>query len=253
MDTSKLPINYWETINDRILASVNKIVQRSELTTQGRVSPDDEDLAIGTGRKLKMSVLFLDICGFTSWNLTTHEQQEQVLIIFNLFMTHMLRIAQDYGGTVEKNTGDGLMAYFEGEGNNREQSACESAIAASQTMLYVTKHVINPLLSRSNMQTVDFRIGIDFGSITVAKIGMPRMFNSNVAIGISANIACKMLKEAGRNEIVLGEDVYLRLGSERKKYCQLLKFVTGFVRKPTSGSSVPYPFYKYNATWSKPL
>jgi len=36
-----------------------------------------------------------------------------MLRVLNLFFTEMIRIVEDYGGAVEKNTGDGLMAYFE--------------------------------------------------------------------------------------------------------------------------------------------
>jgi adenylate cyclase len=36
-----------------------------------------------------------------------------MLRVLNLYFSEMIKIAEEYGGTVEKNTGDGLMAYFE--------------------------------------------------------------------------------------------------------------------------------------------
>jgi adenylate cyclase len=41
-----------------------------------------------------------------------HEQQKAVLVLMNIFMAEMLNIVRDFGGSYEKNTGDGLMAYF---------------------------------------------------------------------------------------------------------------------------------------------
>ena len=32
--------------------------------------------------------------------------------MLSLFFSEMIRVVGDYGGTVEKNTGDGIMAYF---------------------------------------------------------------------------------------------------------------------------------------------
>ena len=36
-----------------------------------------------------------------------------LLAALNLFFSELVKVAEDYGGTVEKNTGDGLMAYFD--------------------------------------------------------------------------------------------------------------------------------------------
>ena len=54
-----------------------------------------------------MAVLFLDISGFSVRKSETVEEQGMILKILNLFFTEMIRIAEEYGGTVEKNTGDG--------------------------------------------------------------------------------------------------------------------------------------------------
>ena len=138
-------------------------------------------------------------------------------MIFSVFMTELFKIANDYGGQIEKNTGDGLMAYFVGEGQNKRVDACEKATAAALSMFFVTEHLINPLLIRSGFQTIDFRIGIDYGRVTIARVGAARIFNSNVAIGISANIASKMLRDAGKNEIIIGNDVYIFFDARQEK------------------------------------
>lgn len=253
MDNRSITKTHWNTIQERIEATIKALQHRRDQTNMGKQVPAEESLIIGEGRQLFLAVLFLDICGFTSWKSTTFEDQDNILTLFNLFMTEMVRIASDYGGTVEKNTGDGLMAYFEGEGPDKAQFACETSIAVAETMYYVTDKIINPVLVNSNFPRVDFRVGIDFGPVTIAKVGSPRLFNSLVAIGISANIANKILKDAGRNEIIIGNDVYLHLGQEKKQFCKLHKVQTGFIYNHPPTSPTPYPYYNYTGRWTQPL
>ncbi len=70
--------------------------------------PDRDQVTIGSGRRFDLAVLFLDICGFSSRPNWTSEEQGQMLAVMNIFMAEMLNIVRDFGGTYEKNTGDGL-------------------------------------------------------------------------------------------------------------------------------------------------
>ncbi len=144
MQTSSLAKTQWTAIEDRIKGTIRNLQARTDQTTKGRQVPDEDSLLIGGGKQLNLAVLFLDICGFTGWKSDSFEDQNDILTIFNLFMTEMVGICNDYSATVEKNTGDGLMAYFEGEGDQKDNSACESAVAAALTMFYTASRVINP-------------------------------------------------------------------------------------------------------------
>ena len=252
MNTDRISRAYVDTIIDRHNEAVQKVNDREDATLEGRTIPDDDSLVIGQGRKLELAVLFVDICGFTAWRSSTFADQERILMIFSVFMTELFKIANDYGGQIEKNTGDGLMAYFVGEGQNKRVDACEKATAAALSMFFVTEHLINPLLIRSGFQTIDFRIGIDYGRVTIARVGAARIFNSNVAIGISANIASKMLRDAGKNEIIIGNDVYISLTPGKKSHCTIFKTDTPFFYFFGDGTSNPYHYYKFDARWVVP-
>jgi adenylate cyclase len=76
------------------------------------VVPAEDSLVLGEGRRIQLAVLFLDICGWSSRPSFLPHEQATNLQILNLFFTEMVRVAEDYGGEVEKNTGDGLLAYF---------------------------------------------------------------------------------------------------------------------------------------------
>jgi class 3 adenylate cyclase len=236
---------YLTTQIERIIKGLGDIRQRTSLP--GREIPDADSLVIGEGRRLKMAVLFLDVCKFSARLSNSEEEQNSILSTFTLFFSEMVRILEDYGGTVEKNTGDGLMAYFEDGGGNPPERGSKRALAASLTMFRTSTQLINPLLEKSAIQKVDFRVAIDYGYVTVAKLGAPRRFNSCVAIGTVANIACKMLKFAAPNEILIGDQLRQQLlAPPWILYVNKVTDNSGWVYLP---SGLPYPFYRYNGRW----
>jgi adenylate cyclase len=232
---------------DRIRKNLEGIRKRA--TSPGREIPDADSLVIGEGRRLTMAVLFLDVCKFSARLSNSEQEQNSILNIFNLFFTEMVRILEDYGGTVEKNTGDGLMSYFEDGGGDPPESGSKRALAASLTMFHTSTHIINPVLNATGIERVDFRVAIDHGYVTIAKLGAPRRFNSCVAIGTVANIACKMLRYANPNEILIGDQ--LRQQLLFPPWAQYVTKVTDNSGWIYLHSGLPYPFYKYNGRWKR--
>ena len=193
-----------------------------------------------------MAIMFLDICGFSSRPSETVDEQSNNLKALNLFFTEMVRIAEDYGGTVEKNTGDGLMVYFE-DGAKSTESGSKQAVSCGLTMLRTASKIINPVLENIGIQKIEFRIGIDHGPITVAKLGAARRFNALVAIGTGANVACKMLRFGGPNEIIIGDLVKKELPVEWHKFTTPISENSGWVYRSTG---LQYPFYRYTGRWN---
>src|SRR5260370_41133856 len=111
MNYDGLEQSYWTSQIERVESLRSKISARAAASAPiGRVIPDDDDLVIGTGRRLMLTVMFIDISKFSQRQSITANEQELMLRVLNLFFTEMIRIVEDYGGVVEKNTGDGLMA-----------------------------------------------------------------------------------------------------------------------------------------------
>lgn len=197
MNYERLSLEYWRGQVARIEDLRKRIIARGSAVDSGRVVPEDDHLVLGRGRRLSMAVLFLDISAFSARPADSPEDQEILLRVLNLFFSEMLRIAEDYGGTVEKNTGDGLMAYFpDGEGNSTNGS--QRAVAAALTMTYTNQYAINPILEASSIAPLAFRVGIDHGNVTIARLGLAKRFNSLAAIGTTANLASKMLSQANQ-------------------------------------------------------
>lgn len=234
---------YWQSQVERVVALRDKISARPN-TESGRAVPDDEDLVIGQGRRLQLAVMFIDISSFSSRPSESAQDQEMMLRVLNLFFTEMIKIAEDYGGTIEKNTGDGLMAYFEADGS---ETASKRALSCALTMMHANQNLIRPILVNTGVEPIRFRVSIDAGYVTVARIGAARRFNANVAIGTTANFAAKMLARAAADEIVLGDLAYNDIPFLwRLEHGELVSQDTGWVYV---GNRAPYALYRFKGRW----
>jgi len=237
---------YWENQEKRISALVEKISARPTIGS-GRVVPDDTDLSIGDGRRLSMAVMFIDICAFSSRRMETIPEQDLMLRVLNLFFTEMIRIAEEYARNVEKNTGDGLFIYFNDNEGSPPECGPKRAVSCALTMLAATKHLINPVLVRSSALPIRFRASIDYGHVTIARIGAPRRFNANLAIGATANFASKVVRYANEDEIVIGESARARLPPAwSANWTEIVPEHTGWT---SIADGTPYKLYKYIGRW----
>lgn len=248
MNYDGLQDSYWRAQIARVEELRKKISDRPKVG-EGRTVPDDDALSIGDGRRLSMAVMFIDICGFSNRPMETLEEQDLTLRVLNLFFTEMIRIAEEFCGNVEKNTGDGLMIYFnDGEGTPAEKGS-KRAVAAALTMMAANEHLINPILRATPTKEVEFRVSIDYGSVTIARLGPPRRFNSNAAIGTTANFASKMLRHAKAGDIVLGESARNQLPADwQSAWTELLPTETSWHYR-VSGKA--YSLYRYTGRWSR--
>ena len=246
MNYDGLQKSYWQAQAERVEQLRQKISERPEVGS-GQVVPDDESLTIGDGRRFQMAVMFVDICGFSSRRMETPAEQDSMLRVLNLFFTEMTRIAEEYGGVVEKNTGDGLMIYFVDNDGQPKEVGSKRAVSSALTMMSSNTYLLSPVLKASGTDELAFRVSIDHGPVTIARLGPPRRYNANVAIGAIANFASKMLKHAGENEIVLGESAKNQLPTDWQiLWTETHPANTGWIY---SQSMKPYPLYKYTGRW----
>lgn len=240
---------YFRAQIKRVIGTLNKIIARPNPVAAGRVIPEADDIAIHDGRRLDATVMFLDICKFSNRPCEGADEQMAIVQILSLFFTEMIRIIEDHGGYVEKNTGDGLMAYF-AQNDLPGITIQQRALSCALTMFCAAENIINPLLTRSNIEPLRFRICMDHGQITVAKVGAARRFNGIVAVGTTANIASKMLSVAQPNTILLGDTMRQGLPTEWvRQFVQLETASSGWVYRQ---SNSPYPFWQYTGRWKVP-
>lgn len=247
--SQELTSAYFRAQIGRVIGTLNKITARPNQAPAGRVIPEADDIAIHDGRRLEATVMFLDICKFSGRPCEGADEQMAIVQILSLFFTEMIRIIEDHGGFVEKNTGDGLMAYF-AQNDLPGITIQQRALSCALTMFSAAENIINPLLIRSNIAPLQFRICMDHGQITVAKVGAARRFNGIVAVGTTANIASKMLAVAQPDTILLGDMMRQGLPAEWvRQFVQLETANSGWVYRQ---SNSPYPFWQYTGRWKVP-
>ncbi len=213
----------------------------------GRTIPDEDDLLIGDARSLKLAVLFLDICKFSAMNSETLDEQTRVLTILNLFMAEMLRLVKNNGGEFEKNTGDGLMAYFKNPSPNESAKVgLETALA----MHFFNDNVITPRLGNLGIPPVSFRVGLEVGDVILANVGVKGDHHSIVAVGTTANVACKMMTLIESGGIVVGHHTRSLLPNGWSAHTRQIGTLPGFVIQNTTDQ---YPIWSFDYRAQNPL
>lgn len=237
---SKWTKNYLSSIVNRGNRRIEVLGDRLQDVADGRVMPDRDDITIGSGKRFEVAVLFLDVCAFSSRPSWTPDEQRIALVIMDIFMAEMLSIVSDFSGTYEKNTGDGLMAYF-GETGATASERVKPALEAAVVMHYVNDRLITPWLAGQGIEPVKFRVGIDHGPVTIARVGIRGEKNSRVAIGTTTNLANKLMSLIPNGGICIGQYTYENLPANWNQSCRPCVKPTGFVYVATQA---PYPAWE---------
>ncbi len=176
-----------------------------------RTTPVLDSMVIGSAKRVRAAVLFFDVERFTTRMASDDESEmKRTLQMLNCVIPMVMHVIHDHGGYIEKNTGDGVMALFIADGS--EEEAVAAALDASITCFYVLRSFINPYLEPLGVATVHARIGIDFGPLLISKLGVPtgsadHPRNFLTAVGLTANLACRLQQNAGTDQIWVGESV----------------------------------------------
>ena len=247
MNYDSITLSYATRQSRRITRVVEILKGRKTVVGPGRVIPADGVLPIGVGRRLDAAILFIDICDSSSVPAESLEEQDRILRSYTLLFSEMIAIIEDYDGTVEKNTGDGLMAYFT---SDSVATDAKKAVACVLTIFRTVDIAINPLIIEDGGARIEFRATIDRGPVTIAEVGAPRGFRGAVAIGTTANIASKMQAHAGAMELILGEAACAALPEDwRTRFLRIVEEKSGWQYRTTGND---YPLYRYQGRWTAP-
>jgi class 3 adenylate cyclase len=246
---------YLQSLRDKLAQIVDGLDTRLEAVANGRTAPALDSITIGSGRKMRTAILFFDIRGFT--NRTTSadvNSLKNTLFMLDCVIPMVMQVIYDFGGYIEKNTGDGLMAIIGAE--KTDAVAANDALNTATTIFYVLKNVINPLLEAKGIQKVDARIGIDLGTVLIARIGLPtgtarHPRNFLTAVGPSANLACKIQGMADTNQIWVGDNIKSYAADWRQDFF-IDKTPVDWVWNYSSDANRSYKVWLYNASKSNP-
>lgn len=151
------------------------------------------------GVNQKITVLFADIRGFTSFS--EKENPERIVDVLNRYFTAMSEIIFAYGGTLDKYIGDGLMAIFGAPTASPEDSknALQTAVAMQKKLLQ-----LNTELQADGLNSIEVGIGMHTGVATIGYIGSEKR-SEYTAIGDTVNLAARLESNAKGGQILISE------------------------------------------------
>jgi class 3 adenylate cyclase len=192
----------------------NSLLNSRLAAIQGtRDTPTREEIVTGSARETRGAILFADVVDSTRLAMRYAGEPDKMLATLNLVIPALMDAAWLFGGEFEKNTGDGVLAYFGMGDDPSDGSAAASCVNAAHAMLWATARVVNPLLRSRGLQEVKITVGADLGDVLLARIGLQRVRNGTpmVAVGVVANRAAKIQERAKPGQVRIGEDLWKAL------------------------------------------
>ncbi len=161
----------------------------------------EEILRVGdvvlTGEKREVTVLFADIRNFTSF--AESRAPEEVMRQLNDVLGRLADTVLEWGGTLDKFLGDGLMAVWGAPVRHADDAT--SAVSAALRMLNEVQ-VLNQ--QREDEAPFELGIGINTGMVLAGSLGSQRR-TEYTCIGDTVNVASRLCALAAPWEILVGE------------------------------------------------
>jgi len=167
---------------------------------------EKKDLAT---REVEGTVLFADLSGFTG--LAETLPPLTVVSVLNRHLSRLVEMVFRYGGTLDKFTGDGIMAFFGAPLPDPKHR--ESAIAAAWDMQRHLANLPKVEVMGYEVATLKLAVGIATGRFVVGNIGAGDRFDYT-AIGDVVNTAARLEQLAGPGEILLDAGAASGLSAE---------------------------------------
>lgn len=176
--------------------------------------PNDDDkngLTFKSGevkkaKEITTCVLYIDIRNSTNLSNKHHKDPEKMGKLYSAFVNAMADVADHHGAFVRNIIGDRVMIVFPAK--NCFTNAVDCAISCNQAC----HNIIDKELGFDSFK---FGIGIDYGKMTVIKVGIPKSgkersdYKGLVWIGKPANIASKLTDIA--NKTIMNKKVKLKI------------------------------------------
>jgi GAF domain-containing protein len=213
--------------NARLLNDLNKLNQQleqrvtdqvSEIERMGRLRrflpPQVADLIVASGaekqlesHRREITALFCDLRGFTGFSESS--DPEDVMALLREYHAAIGEIVNNYGGTLERYAGDGVMVVF------NDPIPVDNSALQAVLMAIDMRGAIGELIEkwRKLGHDIGFGIGIAHGFATLGTIGFEGRFDY-AAIGTVSNVASRLCDEAKPGQVLISPRVLMAVEKE---------------------------------------
>lgn len=147
-----------------------------------------------------VTVLFADVCNYTT--LTNKIGAERMYLLLDPCLRRLAETIQRFEGSIDKFTGDGLMAVF-GLPIALEQHAIQATNAA--LAMFDELAMYNAEIAQHSPDlSFEIRIGLASGEVIAGRLGSDRHSDTTV-IGEAVNLAARLQQSADPNAIMVSE------------------------------------------------
>ncbi len=161
-------------------------------------------------QELVVSVLFVDVKGFTS--LSERLSPREVQDLLNEYLHEMTDVIFRYNGTVDKYIGDGIMAVFGAPRLPDEPPDDEHAVRAVAAALEMQSAQQRLVSKWDPGKAFTIRIGVNTGAAYTGFFGTRHRLEYT-AIGDTVNTASRLEGQAEPGSVLIGEDTARLVGS----------------------------------------
>lgn len=187
----------------------DELAKNERLTRLKRfLSPHLADLIVAGGasdpllsHRREIAVVFIDLRGFTAFAERT--EPEIVMQALHEYHTAMGRVILEYGGTLERFTGDGMVVFF------NDPLPIPDPAAHALRMAQVMRRDAALLAQKWNKHgfALGAGLGVAYGYATLGAIGFEERIDYG-AIGTVTNLAARLCSEAPAGEIYVSQRVF---------------------------------------------
>lgn len=152
-----------------------------------------------------VTIFFSDIKDFS--RLSEELEPETLTELLNTYLTEMAKIIRQYGGTIDKFMGDGIMVIF---GDDDPKGKKEDALRCVEMSLEMRRrmNVLQQVwMSQGVKRPLQIRMGVNTGFCTVGTFGTSHHLDYT-ALGTQVNLASRLESSAAPGEILISHETW---------------------------------------------
>ncbi len=168
---------------------------------------DRPELTEGKGSRRRMTILFCDMKGFTTFS--EGMTPAGLVQVMNRYLTVMSDAVRRNGGIVDKYIGDAVMAFWGppfGASEDQGRQACLAALSMLVAMREFKDELPEITGVKRGLPDIDIRVGVATGDVVVGNLGSEQTRNYTV-IGDTVNFASRLegVNKAYHTRILVSE------------------------------------------------
>lgn len=170
------------------------------------IAKSDHFLRNHTAQRLDFAVIFVDLVNST--RMSTELAPDFLSRIVTVFTQEVSYVIEHFGGFVLKFVGDACIGYFASNQN------FDNIVLCGQSVVYVVRNAINPLLLQMGHAGIEVKVTSDYGQHTIVRYGSDRERSHVDIISATMNLAAKMQSVTRGGQMVIGSSLYRKLSDD---------------------------------------